>query len=100
MLFRSIKPVGLLVPNACATYDMSGNVAEWVHDFWHGLSDYDTEDGVDPEGQPTGDGHVHRGGMWAATGIYCRNSYRRGAADWEAEDWRGFRLARTLVGDG
>ena len=54
-------PVGTFPPNDKGVYDLGGNVAEWVHDF------YEIPDGssaVDPLGPPQGEYHVIRGASW------------------------------------
>ena len=52
---------------------MSGNVDEWVSDFW---GNYTSEPQVDPTGPETGDGHVYRGGSWYTGADLSRVSYR------------------------
>ena len=54
-------PVGTFPPNDKGVYDLGGNVAEWVHDF------YEIPDGtasVDPLGPERGEYHVIRGASW------------------------------------
>ena len=54
-------PVGTFPPNDKGVYDLGGNVAEWVHDF------YEIPDGssvVDPLGPRQGEYHVIRGASW------------------------------------
>jgi len=54
-------PVGLKKPNGFGLYDMSGNVWEWVWD-WYG--DYSSGTQVDPQGPTSGSNRVFRGGCW------------------------------------
>lgn len=55
------RPVGMQKPNELGLYDMTGNVAELVYDWYANYSD---EEQVDPMGPETGQSHVHRGGSW------------------------------------
>jgi formylglycine-generating enzyme len=63
-------PVGTFAPNGFGLYDMSGNVAEMVGDYYAERY-YRTSPAADPKGPETGEVHVVRGGSWlsAADGI-------------------------------
>jgi formylglycine-generating enzyme required for sulfatase activity len=91
-------PVGQKKPNPWGLYDMYGNVAEWVGDW------YDHPEGrrrvksyeIDPHGPDnlplnTFD-HVFRGGDWNSTARTLRSSYRNSMSSKEADDTIGFRL--------
>jgi formylglycine-generating enzyme required for sulfatase activity len=88
-------PVGSFAPNAAGLYDMGGNVAEWVQDFYDPFAGATDEVLADPLGPETGRLHVVRGPSWqSATEQRLRLSYR----DYE-DDGRenlGFRIARNL----
>ena len=58
---RSTQPVGKKLPNELGIYDMSGNVWEWVNDWW---SDFGTAAVTDPKGPAVGDKRVIKGGCW------------------------------------
>ena len=92
---RKTRPVGQKRPNELELYDMSGNVAEWVQD-WYG--DYPSGSVTDPQGPPSGPGRVVRGGDWHLSDFASRVSYRHQEAPGSGEQkrWRtlGFRLAR------
>jgi formylglycine-generating enzyme required for sulfatase activity len=97
------SPVGLLVPkahpvatkspNAWGIYDMRGNVAEWVEDFYDG-NYYSNAPATDPKGPTTGDGHVVRGGSFRVYPWLTRVSLRTMFPDgYDFEDL-GFRVVR------
>lgn len=83
-------PVGTFPPNDKGVYDLGGNVAEWVHDF------YEIPDGssvVDPLGPRRGDYHVIRGASWMhGTVSDLRLSGRDYGIDGRQDV--GFRIAR------
>ena len=83
-------PVGTFPPNDKGVYDLGGNVAEWVHDF------YEIPDGssvVDPLGPPQGEYHVIRGASWMHGSVSdLRLSGRDYGIDGRPDV--GFRIAR------
>ena len=60
-------------PNELGIYDMSGNVLEWVND-WYG--DYSGDAQTNPVGPSAGSGRVVRGGSWVDSAENCRVSHR------------------------
>jgi formylglycine-generating enzyme required for sulfatase activity len=86
-------PVGSFPDGAswCDALDMSGNVWEWVAD-WYG--DYSSEAQANPTGPETGENRVLRGGSWDYSPNFLRGAHR----GWAPPDYRfnygGFRCAR------
>jgi len=85
------QPVGLLEPNAFGLFDILGNYAEWVHDWY---APYPVGAVVDPEGPSTGDRRMVRGGDFFSSARSSRVALRRPAR----RAWAnfGFRVARTI----
>jgi formylglycine-generating enzyme required for sulfatase activity len=88
-------PVGSYSPNAAGLFDMGGNVAEWVQDYYDPLSGSDGAQVTDPLGPLSGRSSVVRGPSWrSATIRQLRLSYRDYEND--ARPDLGFRIARNL----
>jgi len=85
--------VGGKAENAWGLYDMTGNVYEWVWDWYQ--SDYQSDISVDPVGPQSGSRRVYRGGSWFYTPRFARVSYRYRFSPTTAINNLGFRLART-----
>jgi formylglycine-generating enzyme required for sulfatase activity len=86
--------VGSFSPNGKGLYDMSGNVAEWVNDYFD-IRPNRSESEVDPRGPEQGSKHVIRGASWAlASRTELRLSYRDSGTDGRID--LGFRIARYV----
>lgn len=92
--------VGGLDPNGKGIFDMSGNVAEWIWDWY--LNDYyNTSPDTDPLGPNTGTFRVHRGGSWFHDAVQVRVAYRDWGTPYDSETAKikrsrlGFRVVRT-----
>lgn len=57
------RPVGSYPPNAFELFDMSGNVWEWVSD-WYRADAYKDPEGRNPQGPRVGALRIVRGGSW------------------------------------
>ncbi len=88
-------------------YDMAGNVAEWVYD-WYSATYYQqlAAQGVaiNPQGPPRGDppngtDKVVRGGSWDAVPFFARSVHRQSHDANSPTLWIGFRCAADGAGD-
>lgn len=91
--FIAAAPVGKFPPNALGLYDMGGNVAEWVHDYY--AVSVDSRMAVDPLGPDQGKSHVIRGASWRHSSVTDLRLSARDFGDSRRDDV-GFRLARYL----
>ncbi len=75
-------------------YDMAGNVAEWVND-WYDPAFYSTPDATipNPTGPTVGTDKVIRGGSWDAKPFFARSVHRQSLPPVETGSWVGFRCA-------
>jgi formylglycine-generating enzyme required for sulfatase activity len=87
--------VGSFAPNGFGLHDMHGSVPEWVEDCYTNGYDAVPVDGSahSPEKCTS---RVHRGGAWNDVPVFVRSAHR-GVGDPKDRNWKGFRVARTLV---
>ncbi|MHC4239873.1 MAG: formylglycine-generating enzyme family protein [Planctomycetota bacterium] len=106
--------VGKKKPNAWGLYDMSGNVREWVKDFYSPeayKNSVNKSPAVDPEGPTIGKVHVARGGDYRSPTEELRCAARAFEEKWWRSgdpqipkskwwlpqmDFIGFRIARSI----
>jgi formylglycine-generating enzyme required for sulfatase activity len=87
-------PIGKFSPNSKGIYDLSGNVSEWISDYYE-IRPSRGEPELDPLGPVTGTRHVVRGASWVmGSRSELRLSYRDAGADARMDT--GFRLARYV----
>ena len=86
-----VAPVGKFQPSPLGLHDMSGNVSEWVNDFY--LSFVDPSPVTDPLGPEQAAVHVVRGANWKTGNVgELRFAWRDTAP--EPSQMLGFRVAR------
>jgi formylglycine-generating enzyme required for sulfatase activity len=86
-------PVGQKAPNRLGLYDMSGNVWEWVWD-WYGKTYYSEGVRDNPTGPSHGTFRVNRGGNWSHSAQIIRSAYRSHDNPHSRFDGLGFRIVR------
>jgi formylglycine-generating enzyme len=86
------SPLGYYAPNGYGVYDMSGNVWEWVND-WYSDTYYSTSPTNNPPGPITGANRVLRSGCYAYSPNNVRVSYRFSTYPTNQDQSIGFRCA-------
>ena len=82
---------GTRQPNPWGLYDMHGNMAEWVQDWY---APYSEENQEDPQGPPSGSERVFRSGYYYILAPYTRSAFRYHYAPDYRGDGVGARLLR------
>jgi formylglycine-generating enzyme len=96
--FTSVAPAGSFAPNGFGLFNAIGNTWEWCADYfdahWHVEATH-----VDPQGPPSGQTRVMKGGSYLCHESYCRryrNAARTGTPPDAATGHAGFRVARDI----
>jgi formylglycine-generating enzyme required for sulfatase activity len=93
--YAKLAPVGSFKTDLAGLYDMTGNVSEWVHDYYSLVPPKGKTREIDPLGDKSGSNHVIKGSNWrSGTLTELRASFREGATS--GRDDTGFRVARYL----
>lgn len=92
--FVVTAPVGSFTANRHQLYDMAGNVAEWMHDYYGQLRPVSDQPELNPTGPEKGRFHVIRGSSWRHGSLVELRLSFRDYGD-KARDDVGFRIARN-----
>ena len=94
---RGLAPVGTFKNDISGLHDLTGNVKEWVHDYYLVSVPKSNMIYYDPSGPKKGVGHVVKGSSYlSATLQEVRASYRDSEVN--KKDDIGFRIVRYLYG--
>lgn len=87
-------PVGSFPADAKGSFDIAGNVSEWIHDFYS-ITPNKGDPELNPSGPSVGRDHVIRGASWQhGSRTQIRLSYREFGS--KARLDLGFRIARNI----
>ena len=95
--YARTAPVGSFPAEMSGLFDLTGNVSEWVHDFYSLQPPDRGQVEINPLGPGFGDSHVIKGSSWkSGTRTQLRAAYREGGS--QGSDEIGFRIGRYLHG--
>ena len=91
--YENIAEVGSLQKEISGLYDLSGNLSEWIHDYY--TITFSEKIEQDPLGSKKGSSHVIKGANWTSgTLTNIRPTYRENGIN--GNNKIGFRIARYL----
>jgi formylglycine-generating enzyme len=93
--FKSVMQVGSFPPNGYGLFDITGNVWEWVSDFY-GDDYYSSSPSENPKGPDSGRFKVIRGGSWHSGAMCVQTFYRNGLSPSWVDFGVGFRCVRDI----
>lgn len=93
---NTTHPVGQKAPNGYSIYDMSGNVNEWVQDWYHDSYNAAPNDGSAWVTGGEQKDRVLRGGSWLDLSRLTRSTFRYNNSPGNRRSSYGFRLAKTV----
>ena len=88
-------PIGSYPARANGMYDLAGNAAEWVHDFYESQHSKAGQTLVDPLGPKSGSDHVVKGGSFRTHALRELRFHYRAIGKYRSEEV-GFRVARWI----
>jgi formylglycine-generating enzyme required for sulfatase activity len=92
--YPATAPAGSFAPNNLGLYNLGGNVAEWIQDFYTFTPSSPGVVEQDPTGPASGALHVIRGASWMDTAVTELRLTAREGGDQPRPDL-GFRIARS-----
>ena len=91
--FKQIAEVGSFRSEISGLFDLSGNLSEWVHDYYS--ISFSKKRLIDPMGDKNGVSHVVKGANWSSGSISkIKSSFRTNST--KGSEKIGFRVARYL----
>jgi len=95
------RPVASYLSAGFGLYDMAGNVAEWVADWYdpeYYIGLYNQRQTVaNPAGPTAGEQRVVRGGSWDSKPFFARSVHRQSADPSSTTAWIGFRCVQDMM---
>ncbi len=92
---KTPHPVGQKKPNGLGIYDMSGNVWQWVSD-WYKDDYYGASPKKNPRGPASGSSRVVRGGSWNDDEWFARTTARNSKDPLHGDSTTGFRVVAPV----